>query len=79
MAGIRLGVLGGTFDPVHIGHLALAKQALEQLALERVLWIPSGDPWRKTDRAVTPTEHRAAMVRLAIEGHKSYEFCPVEI
>ena len=79
MAGIRLGVLGGTFDPVHIGHLALAEQALEQLELERVLWVPSGDPWRKADRAVTPAEHRAAMVRLAIEGHASYELSLLEI
>ena len=79
MAGIRLGVLGGTFDPVHIGHMALAEQAREQLALERVLWVLSGDPWRKADRAVTPAEHRVAMVRLAIEGHASYELCLLEI
>ena len=79
MAGVRLGVLGGTFDPVHIGHIALAEQAREQLALEQVLWVPSGDPWRKTDRMVTAGKHRAAMVRLAIEGHTSYELCPLEI
>ncbi|MCH7512059.1 MAG: nicotinate (nicotinamide) nucleotide adenylyltransferase [Chloroflexi bacterium] len=79
MAGIRLGVLGGTFDPVHIGHLALAEQAREQLALERVLWVPSGDPWRKADRTVTAAKHRAAMVRLAIEGHASYKLCLLEI
>ncbi len=79
MASVRLGVLGGTFDPVHIGHLALAEQARAQLELERVLWVPSGDPWRKTDRTVTPAKHRAAMVRLAIEGHTSYELCPLEI
>ena len=79
MAGVRVGVLGGTFDPVHIGHLALAEQAREQLALERVLWVPSGDPWRKADRTVTPAEHRGAMVRLAIERHRLYELCPLEI
>ena len=79
MAGIRLGVLGGTFDPVHIGHLALAEQAREQLALERMLWVPSGDPWRKADRTVTAAKHRAAMVRLAIEGHTSYKLCLLEI
>jgi nicotinate-nucleotide adenylyltransferase len=79
VASVRLGVLGGTFDPVHIGHLALAEQARAQLELERVLWVPSGDPWRKTDRTVTPAKHRAAMVRLAIEGHTSYELCLLEI
>ena len=79
MAGIRLGVLGGTFDPVHIGHLALAEQAREQLALERMLWVPSGDPWRKADRTVTVAKHRAAMVRLAIEEHASDNLCLLEI
>ena len=79
MAGVRLGVLGGTFDPIHEGHLALAEQAREQLALERVLWIPAGDPWRKGNRPVTPARHRAAMVRLAIEGEPAFELCTTEV
>ncbi len=79
MAGMRIGVLGGTFDPVHMGHLLLAEWALAQLALEAVLWVPTGDPWRKSSRTVTPAEHRAAMVRLAIEGNEAFQFSSLEV
>jgi nicotinate-nucleotide adenylyltransferase len=68
VAGLKLGVLGGTFDPIHIAHLLLAEQAREQLRLDRVLFIPAGDPWRKASRSVLPAAHRLAMTRLAIEG-----------
>jgi len=68
----RLGVLGGTFDPPHVGHLALAEQAREQLRLDRVLFIPAGDPWRKSQRAVTPAVHRLAMIRLAVAGNPAF-------
>lgn len=73
MAGLRLGVLGGTFDPVHVGHLILAESARTQLGLDRVLFIPAGDPWRKASRAVTRGEHRLAMVRLAIADNPAFE------
>lgn len=76
---MKIGVLGGTFDPVHTGHLLLAEWALEQLALQEVLWVPSGDPWRKSTRTVTPAEHRAAMVRLAIEGNEAFQFSSLEV
>ena len=79
MAGMRLGVLGGTFDPVHLGHLVLAERAREQLQLSRVLWVPAGDPWRKTRRSVTPAKHRLALVRLAIEGQPAFVLCPLEV
>lgn len=75
----RLGVLGGTFDPVHWGHLSLAEHARTQLRLERVLWVPTGDPWRKRDIVVTPARHREAMVRLAIEGTDEYQLSTVEL
>jgi len=65
----RLGILGGTFDPVHLGHLAIAEEAREELGLERVLFVPAGDPWQKANRAVTPGAHRLAMVELAIAGN----------
>ena len=76
---MRLGVLGGTFDPVHTGHLVLAEQAREQLRLDRVLWVPAGDPWRKAGEPVSPAEHRLAMVRLAIERNDAFEVSTTEL
>jgi nicotinate-nucleotide adenylyltransferase len=70
---LRIGFLGGTFDPPHIGHLILAETAREQLKLDKVLFIPAGDPWRKADRRVTPATHRLAMTRLAIEDNAVFE------
>ncbi len=79
MAAVKLGVLGGTFDPVHLAHLVLAERAFEQLGLDRVLWLPAGDPWRKADRVVSPAEHRLAMVRLAIRGNPAFQVCSLEL
>ncbi|MDP3766584.1 MAG: nicotinate-nucleotide adenylyltransferase [Dehalococcoidia bacterium] len=79
MAALKLGVLGGTFDPVHVGHLVLAEQAREQLGLTRVLWVPAGDPWRKSEGAVTEARHRVEMVRLAIADHAAFELCGLEV
>jgi nicotinate-nucleotide adenylyltransferase len=63
----RVAIFGGTFDPPHRAHLALAHAALRSLALAEVRWIPTGHPWQKT-RAVTPAAHRVAMVEAAIRG-----------
>lgn len=63
-----IGVLGGTFDPVHNGHMAIAREARAELELEKVLFIPAGRPWMKESQAITPVEHRVAMLRLAIAG-----------
>ncbi len=63
---MNTGILGGTFDPVHLGHLILAEQARAHLGLDRVLFVPAGQPWRKSHRAITPAAHRLAMLRLAI-------------
>ena len=76
---MRLGVLGGTFDPVHTGHLVLAEQARGQLGLDRVLWVPAGDPWRKAGEPVSPAEDRLVMVRLAIEGNDGFEVSTTEL
>jgi nicotinate-nucleotide adenylyltransferase len=76
---VRIGVLGGTFDPPHIGHLILAEVAREQLKLDRVLFIPAGDPWRKADRSVTPAPHRLAMTRLAIADNEAFELDDCEV
>lgn len=75
----RIGVLGGSFDPVHVGHLILAETACEQAGLDRVLFIPAGHQWRKTEREMTPARHRLEMVRLAIEDNPRFDVSSVEI
>jgi nicotinate-nucleotide adenylyltransferase len=74
-----LGVLGGTFDPVHLGHLAIARHARDALALERVLLVPAGAPPHKRDRSITSATHRLAMVELAIVDDPSLEASRIEI
>ena len=63
----RIGLYGGSFDPVHLGHLALARAAVGHLKLDELRVLPAGDPWQKA-RELAPAEHRAAMVALAIQG-----------
>ena len=63
---MRVGVLGGTFDPPHLGHLILAQEALQALDLSQVLFVPAGEPWRKAGRELSSRDHRLAMVRLAV-------------
>jgi nicotinate-nucleotide adenylyltransferase len=79
VAGVRLGILGGTFDPVHQGHLVLAAAAREELGLDRVLFMPAGQPWRKADRHITSAEDRLAMLRLALEGEETFEIALLEL
>ncbi len=64
-AGARVGIFGGTFDPIHLGHLILAEEARIQLGLDRVYLVPAGDPPHKQDRPITAVEHRVRMVELA--------------
>lgn len=75
----RIGVLGGTFDPIHIGHLILGETAREQLSLDRVLFMPTGLQWRKAGREIAAAEHRLAMVRLAIAGNPAFECSTIEV
>ena len=69
---MRLGVFGGTFDPVHQGHLILAEQCREQGRLDRVLFIPAARPPHKQELSVTSYEHRQEMIGLAISGHPAF-------
>jgi len=75
----RIGVLGGTFDPVHIAHLAVAEEARTQLGLDKVIFVPAGLPPHKMDVHVSPAEHRLAMVELAIAGNPHFEVSRVDI
>lgn len=68
----RLGLLGGTFDPPHYGHLWLAETARDQLRLDKVLFLPVGVPPHKPDAPVTSVQHRVEMVRLAVDGHGAF-------
>ena len=74
----RIGLFGGTFDPVHNAHLALAHSALHAFALDAVRWIPTGQPWQK-GWAITAAAQREAMVRLAIEGQPQFVLDRIEI
>jgi nicotinate-nucleotide adenylyltransferase len=75
----RLGVFGGTFDPIHIGHLLLAEAAREQLGLDRVLFVPTGEPWRKAGRKIGPAADRLTMVKLATTDNPDFEVSAIEI
>ena len=74
----RSGLFGGSFDPVHSAHVALARLALDQLGLDEVRWIPAGQPWQKT-RRLTAASDREAMVRLAIAGEARFVLDRVEL
>lgn len=78
--GARIGIMGGTFDPVHNGHIAIARSAAEQLELSRVLFIPAGNPHFKQDQEVTLASKRADMVALAIADDSLFalDLCEVE-
>jgi nicotinate-nucleotide adenylyltransferase len=65
----RVGVLGGTFDPIHLGHLILAEEARDQLDLPVVYFVPAGDPPHKPGRRLAPVEDRLRMIELAIAGN----------
>ncbi len=69
---MRTGILGGTFDPIHIAHLHAAETALFA-GLDRVVFMPVGDPWQKSDREISPVGHRIEMVRLAIASIDGFE------
>jgi len=74
-----LGIFGGTFDPIHNAHLAVAQEAAEALGLERVVFIPAGQPPHKPDREIATAEHRLAMIELAIAGNDRFAVDPVEL
>lgn len=74
----RIGLLGGSFDPVHLAHLALARQARQVLKLDEVWWIPAGRPWQKAGLGATP-EQRLAMLKIALANDTGMRVIPLEI
>ena len=74
----RIGILGGTFDPIHLAHLRVAEEAREMLGLDQVLFVPAARPPHKSGRTISSAEHRLAMVRLAVTGHPAFRASTLE-
>jgi nicotinate-nucleotide adenylyltransferase len=79
MSAERVGVFGGTFDPVHVGHVVAAVEARRALDLDRVLMVVAGDPWQKRGVVVAPAADRLAMVEAAVDGVDGLEVCDLEL
>lgn len=75
---MRIGIFGGTFDPVHLGHLILAEQCREQARLEQVWFVPAARPPHKQDRELTPFAQRVEMLALAVAGHPVFRVDDLE-
>ena len=76
---MRIGVFGGTFDPIHMGHLIVAEDARAALELDKVLFIPAGQPWFKSYRQITEARHRLAMVQLAVKENPLFDVSDIEV
>lgn len=76
---MNIGIFGGTFDPPHVGHLVIADQALTQLKLDEVWFMPAGQPPHKLNNPVSAAVHRVAMTRLAIAGHAGFKLSTFDV
>ncbi len=76
---MNIGVLGGTFDPIHKGHLIIAEEARGRLNLAEILFVPAGQPWLKMNSPISAAEHRVQMVRLAIADKPCFKLSTMEI
>src|SRR5262245_31066193 len=76
---MRLGLFGGTFDPIHLGHLLLAEQCREQCKLDAVWFLPSANPPHKVGASITPAQQRVEMLQMAIAGHPEFAVSKLEL
>jgi nicotinate-nucleotide adenylyltransferase len=79
MSGRRVGVMGGTFDPIHHGHLVAASEVASQFQLDEVIFVPSGEPWQKADRAVSSREDRYLMTVIATASNPRFSVSRIDI
>jgi len=76
---MNIGVMGGTFDPVHMGHIYVAEEVRTRLNLGEILFVPAGQPWLKADKPISSAEHRLQMLRLAIADKPYFKLATLEI
>ncbi|MEI6405463.1 MAG: nicotinate-nucleotide adenylyltransferase [Actinomycetes bacterium] len=76
---MRIGIMGGTFNPIHVGHLIAASEVYRELNLDRVLFIPAGQPWQKAGVSIAPAVDRLAMVQRAIDSDARFSASDIEI
>lgn len=75
----KIGIMGGTFNPIHFGHLLLAEQAMETYGLDEVLFIPSGNPYMKVEESIVDGNIRGHMTKLALKGHPHFRMSTIEL
>jgi len=76
---MRVGILGGTFDPIHLGHLVIAEEVRVSLGLDQIVFIPTGQPWLKQGKVISPAKMRLEMARLATQDNQNFTVSDVEI
>ena len=76
---MKVGIFGGTFDPIHIGHLVVAEEARYKLGLDKVVFLPAGLPWFKNDRLITDGRKRLEMIKLGIKDNPNFEVSDIEL
>ena len=79
LRSMKVGILGGTFDPVHIGHLIAASEVHSELNLDSVVFMPAGQPWQKQDRTISSAADRLAMVSAAVQGDDRFAISDMEV